>query len=90
MTGPAGRVALVTGASRGTGVDIARDLARAGARVAVHFRSDRAAAEEVAAIIRADGGEAEAFQADVARAEDVRRLVAQVRARRTCRASSSR
>ena len=81
MTALSGRVALVTGASRGTGVDVARDLARAGARVAVHYRSDRAAGEEVAAAIRAEGGEAEVFQADVARADDVRRLVAQVRER---------
>ena len=81
MTPLSGRVALVTGASHGTGVDVARDLARAGARVAVHYRSDRAAGEDVAAAIRAEGGEAEVFQADVARADDVRRLVAQVRAR---------
>ena len=81
MTALSGRVALVTGASHGTGVDIARDLARAGARVAVHYRSDRAAGEDVAAAIRAEGGEAEAFAADVARADDVRRLVAQVRER---------
>ena len=81
MTTLSGRVALVTGASHGTGVDVARDLARAGARVAVHYRSDRAAGEDVAAAIRAEGGEAEVFTADVARADDVRRLVAQVRAR---------
>ena len=78
MTALSGRIALVTGASHGTGVDVARDLARAGARVAVHYRSDRAAGEDVAAAIRAEGGEAEVFQADVARADDVRRLVAQV------------
>ena len=57
MTALSGRVALVTGASHGTGVDVARDLARAGARVAVHYRSDRAAGEDVAAAIRAEGGE---------------------------------
>ena len=81
MTVLSGRVALVTGASHGTGVDVARDLARAGARVAVHYRSDRAAGEDVAASIRTEGGEAEVFQADVARADDVRRLVALVRER---------
>ena len=79
VTALSGRVALVTGASHGTGADIAHDLARAGVRVAVQYRSDRAAGEAVAAAIRAEGGEAEAFAADVARAEDVRRLVAQVR-----------
>lgn len=81
MTSLAGRVALVTGASHGTGVDIARALAGAGARVAVHYRSDRAAAEALVAAIRAGGGAAEAFAADVARPDDVRRLVAEVQAR---------
>jgi NAD(P)-dependent dehydrogenase (short-subunit alcohol dehydrogenase family) len=81
VTALSGRVALVTGASHGTGVDIARDLARAGARVAVHYRSDRAAGEDVASAIRTEGGEAELFQADVARADDVRHLVALVRER---------
>jgi NAD(P)-dependent dehydrogenase (short-subunit alcohol dehydrogenase family) len=72
------RVALVTGASSGSGVDIARALARAGARVAVHYRSSRAGADEVVAAIRAAGGEARAFQADVAKGDDVRRLVGEV------------
>ena len=81
MTELGGRVALVTGASNGTGVDIARALAAAGARVAVHYRADRAAAEAVAAAIRGAGGAAEVFAADVARADDVRRLVAEVQAR---------
>ncbi|HEX4994045.1 MAG TPA: SDR family NAD(P)-dependent oxidoreductase [Methylomirabilota bacterium] len=77
----AGRVALVTGASHGTGVDIARALAAEGARVAVHYRSDRAAAEVLASAIRAGGGVAEAFAADVARSEEVRRLMAEVELR---------
>jgi NAD(P)-dependent dehydrogenase (short-subunit alcohol dehydrogenase family) len=81
VSGLAGRVALVTGASHGTGVDIARALAGAGARVAVHYRSDRPAAEALVATIRAAGGAAEAFGADVARPDDVRRLVAEVQAR---------
>jgi NAD(P)-dependent dehydrogenase (short-subunit alcohol dehydrogenase family) len=77
----AGRVALVTGASHGTGVDIARALAAEGARVAVHYRSDRAAAEALASAIRAAGGVAEAFGADVARTEEVRRLMAEAELR---------
>ena len=81
MTDLTGRVALVTGASHGTGVDVARVLARAGARVAVHYRSDRAAAEAAAAAIRAEGGAAEVFAADVARGAEVRRLVADVQGR---------
>jgi NAD(P)-dependent dehydrogenase (short-subunit alcohol dehydrogenase family) len=77
----AGRVALVTGASHGTGVDIAGALASVGARVAVHYRSDRAAAEALVASLRAGGADAEVFAADVARADDVRRLVSEVRTR---------
>jgi NAD(P)-dependent dehydrogenase (short-subunit alcohol dehydrogenase family) len=72
------KVALVTGASSGAGVDIARELARLGARVAVHYRSSGAGADEVVEAIRAAGGEAATFQADMAVSDDVRRLVAEV------------
>ena len=73
-----GKVALVTGASSGAGVDIAHELARLGARVAVHYRSSRAGADDVVEAIRAAGGEAATFQADMAVSDDVRRLVAEV------------
>jgi len=72
------KVALVTGASSGAGVDIARELARRGARVAVHYRSSRAGADDVVEAIRAAGGEAATFQADMAVSDDVRRLAAEV------------
>lgn len=74
----AGKVALVTGASSGAGAAIARELGRAGARVAVHCRQSREAAEAVAAAVRGAGGEAAVFTADLAEGAAVRRLVADV------------
>ncbi len=61
----AGKVAIVTGASRGIGRAIALDLAANGAKVVVNYHSSPAAAEEVVAEIRAQGAEAVAIQADV-------------------------
>ena len=65
----AGTVALVTGASRGIGRATALALADAGAAVAVAYGGGEAAAEEVAAGIRAAGGRAVTLQADLADAE---------------------
>jgi 3-oxoacyl-[acyl-carrier protein] reductase len=62
----AGKLALVTGGSRGIGAAIARDLAAAGARVVVNYRERRDAAEAVVADIRAAGGLAEVLGFDVA------------------------
>ena len=70
-----GRVALVTGGSRGIGRAIARGYAAAGARVVVASRTE-AACEEVVAAIAAAGGEARAVAADVGEAADRARLVA--------------
>jgi 3-oxoacyl-[acyl-carrier protein] reductase len=60
------KTALVTGAAKGIGRAIALALARDGFRVAVHYRASRADAESTVTAIRAAGGEAELFQADLA------------------------
>jgi len=70
-----GRVALVTGASRGLGKAIAIALAEAGADVAVNYRAQAEAAESVAQAIRALGRKAIRIQGDVSCSGDVERLV---------------
>jgi 3-oxoacyl-[acyl-carrier protein] reductase len=72
------RVALVTGASRGIGRSIAVALAGAGAYVAVNYRKEQFAAEEVCATIHKLGSRAIAVQADVSASAEVNRLVAAV------------
>lgn len=71
----AGKVALVTGASRNIGRAIAFALAEAGAAVAVNARTSRDEAEKVAAGIRAAGGQAEVCIADIADAAEVAAMV---------------
>ena len=70
-----GKVALVTGGSRGIGRAIALALAEQGARVAVNYVSNAQAAEEVVQRIAGCGGQAVAIQGDVSRPEDARRLI---------------
>jgi 3-oxoacyl-[acyl-carrier protein] reductase len=70
-----GKVALVTGASRGIGRAIALRLAAGGAKVVVNFHANAGAADEVVQSIGATGGEAAACQADVSRAAEVEALV---------------
>ncbi len=70
-----GRVAIVTGGSRGIGRATARRLSAAGACVVVNYVSNAAAAQEVVDGICRQGGQAAAVQADVRRPEDVQRLL---------------
>lgn len=69
-----GRSALVTGSGSGLGAAIAHALAQAGARVAVHDRTQGAAGEAVAAALRATGAQAQAFSADISRRDEVDQL----------------
>ena len=71
----AGRVAIVTGGGRGIGRAIAARLAQEGAKLAISYRSNDAAAEETAEAVRAAGAECELFKGDVASPDDVAALV---------------
>jgi 3-oxoacyl-[acyl-carrier protein] reductase len=71
-----GRVALVSGASRGIGRAVAERLAELGVHVVVNYRSNKEAAAEVVAKAEAKGGKALAIQADVSELWQAKRLVA--------------
>jgi len=71
------KVAVVTGASKGIGAAIARQLASEGAAVVVNYSSSKQGADRVVAEIKKDGGKAVAVQADVVKKADVERLFAE-------------
>src|SRR4051794_34997889 len=75
MINLAGKVALITGASRGIGAATAMMLARAGARVVVNYKRDREAAEQVAAACKLAGAEVLVHRADVSRLAAVKRMI---------------
>lgn len=69
-----GKVAIVTGASKGIGAGIAKGLGAAGAAVVVNYASSKEGADRVVAEIKSKGGKAFAVQGDVSKAADVKRL----------------
>lgn len=79
MSKLAGKVAVVTGASKGIGADIAKGLAREGASVVVNYASSKEGADKVVAEITKAGGKAVAVQGDVAKEADVNRIFAETK-----------
>jgi 3-oxoacyl-[acyl-carrier protein] reductase len=75
MSKLAGKVAIVTGASKGIGAAIAKSLAAAGASVVVNYASSKAGANEVVEAIIAAGGEAVAVGGDVSKAVEAQRII---------------
>ena len=74
-----GKVAVVTGASKGIGASIAKHLAAEGASVVVNYASSKAGADMVIAEITSAGGKAVAVQADVAKKADIERLFSETK-----------
>ena len=75
----AGKVAVVTGASKGIGAAIAVSLAAEGAAVVVNYASSKAGADKVVAAITSAGGKAIAVQADVSKSADISRLFSETK-----------
>jgi 3-oxoacyl-[acyl-carrier protein] reductase len=75
-----GKIAVVTGASKGIGASIAEHLAAEGASVVVNYSSSKAGADVIVKRITEKGGKAIAIQADVSKPDDIKRLFAQTKA----------
>src|SRR5580698_9074896 len=74
-----GKVAVVTGASKGIGAEIAKHLAAEGASVVVNYATSKAGADKVVADITGKGGKAVAVQGDVSKADDIKKLFAETK-----------
>jgi len=74
-----GKVAVVTGASKGIGAAIAKQLAADGASVVVNYASSKAGADKVVGEIKAQGGKATAVQGDLSKKSDIDRLFAETK-----------
>jgi 3-oxoacyl-[acyl-carrier protein] reductase len=79
MSRLSGKIAIVTGASKGIGAGIAKGLAAEGAAVVVNYASSKEGADHVVGEIKAKGGTAIAVQGDVAKASDVKKLFEETR-----------
>jgi len=79
MSKLANKVAVVTGASKGIGADIAKSLAAEGASVVVNYASSKQGADNVVSAIVAKGGKAIAVQGDVSKQADITRLFAETK-----------
>jgi len=75
MESLAGKIALVTGSSRGIGRSIAVALAAAGADIAIHYHTRAAEAQEVESLVRSTGRRCICIQADVSSTDEITRLV---------------
>src|SRR5437764_12721612 len=75
----ANKVAVVTGASKGIGADIAKYLAAEGASVVVNYASSKQGADNVVNAITAKGGKAVAVQGDVSKEGEIKRLFAETK-----------
>jgi len=74
-----GKVAVVTGASKGIGASIAKQLAAEGASVVVNYASSKTGADKVVSEITAQGGKAVAVQGDITKKADISRLIAETK-----------